>query len=463
MPSKVVAVTGGSGQIGTLVLRRLVNDPDIARVISIDRRPPYVASTKLQPIDADIRDHDLARHFTNCEAVVHCAALVAARAPPEIFHSVNVDGGKNVFRAAVSAGVKTIVHISSVMAYGCAANHPVPIDEHAIRVDQPDFPYVSCKFQLEEFIDQFEKDEPDVAISRIRANVLIGRNMPHLLGKLLHVGWIPDIGGTPLPLVWDEDVADLVMAALRNRARGAFNASAEDLLNADELGRRVGFRSVRTPSLLVLAYRTLRAALASFGLHLLPDPAWVDKMRGAMLVASSKRARTELGWCPHYPTATAVVKRFQEVSPRGTDLRVQLFLWFSILLLDRRSAILPDRRCRINICVDGPTGRDLTFLLTPDRIKVASGPRPNPSSTIVLRDSVFRALLVGTIEPDRARRDGRISVEGEAADWTVFRRLVELLVAPQRAGGIRGTLIRFMARLLASSKPVDRPDSSSVR
>src|SRR6266702_3502093 len=169
-----------------------------------------------------------------------------------------------------------------------------------------------------------------------RANVLIGRNMPHLLGKLLHVGWIPDIGGTPLPLVWDEDVADLVMAALRNRARGAFNASAEDLLNADELARRVGFRSVRTPSLLVLAYRTLRAALASFGLHLLPDPAWVDKMRSAMLVASSKRARTELGWCPHYPTATAVVKRFQEVSPRGTDLRVQLFLWFSILLLDRR-------------------------------------------------------------------------------------------------------------------------------
>ena len=36
----------------------------------------------------------------------------------------------------------------------------------------------------------------------------------------------------------------------------------------------------------------------------------------------------------------------------------------------RRSAILPDCRCRINICLDGPTGRDLTFLLTPDRIKV---------------------------------------------------------------------------------------------
>ena len=68
MLSKVVAVTGGSGQIGTLVLRRLVNDPDVARVISIDRRPPFVASTKLQPIEADIRDQDLAFAARGVEA-----------------------------------------------------------------------------------------------------------------------------------------------------------------------------------------------------------------------------------------------------------------------------------------------------------------------------------------------------------------------------------------------------------
>ncbi len=444
-----VAVTGGSGQLGTLVIRRLVNDPDVERVIAIDLQPPFVASPKLTAVRADIRDGDLARHLDNCEALVHCAALVASGAPDEMVRSVNVEGGKNVFRAAVTAGLHTIVHMSSITAYGCMADHPVPLREDSPR-RQSDFSYAASKFELEEFLDGFEQEHPDVAISRIRANVLVGRHMRHLFGWSLHAGWIPNLGKAPLPLIWDEDVADLVVLALRARARGPFNAAAGELLVADELAERAEMVSVRPLQPLGYAYRSVRAALMSMGLNLLSDPAWFDKMQDAMLVASTDRARTELGWSPTVPTATAVIRRFREEVPLAVDLRVQLLLSLWMRTLTSLSLDCPGPH-RINLLLDGRSGRDLTLLIADSRFRIASGPRPGPTSTIRLRDALLRDLLTGAAETGSARRAGLISVEGNPADWDVFELVVSGLVDRQRLRDPGAALFRRLASFAASS------------
>ncbi|MCG3172277.1 MAG: hypothetical protein GMKNLPBB_00425 [Myxococcota bacterium] len=54
-----VAVTGGSGQLGTHVLRRLIADRTIKEIVSIDLRPPQVVSGKLRHVRIDIRDEEL--------------------------------------------------------------------------------------------------------------------------------------------------------------------------------------------------------------------------------------------------------------------------------------------------------------------------------------------------------------------------------------------------------------------
>ena len=451
---KIVAVTGGSGQLGTLVLRRLFNDPKIEQVVAIDLQPPCVASPKLRTVTADVRDRDLARHFRHCEALIHCAALVSAGASAERFQSVNVDGGKNVFEAAIEAGVKTIVHISSITAYGCVADHPVPIVESSPRQHQRNFAYASSKFLLEEFLDAFEPQHPDVAISRIRANVMLGRNVPHLLGWSLHAGWIPNLGRTPLPLVWDEDVADLVILALRARARGAFNAAAEELLEADELAKRTGLASVRPARPLGFAYRASRAALASLGLERLSDPDWFDKMKGAWLVASSQRARSELGWSPRHPTAAAVVQRFRDFAPLGIDRRVQFLLQFWARTLNQ-SRMLPAQACRINLWLNGRSGRDLTLLLAEGRLKITSGPQPNPTGSVILRDALFRELLTGTADAEWEKEAGRIVVEGRPEDWEVFKRIVSGLVARQKAADAGAAVLRRMASFLTRTRLVE--------
>src|SRR5918992_4076943 len=126
---RVVAVTGGSGQLGTHVLRRLLADPAVARVISIDPRLPLITSPKLEAIAGDVRDPHLNAHLQGAEALIHCAFIISGGERSPLFRSVNVEGSKNVFHAAVAAGIKTMSFVSSITAYGVVQGHPVPIVE----------------------------------------------------------------------------------------------------------------------------------------------------------------------------------------------------------------------------------------------------------------------------------------------------------------------------------------------
>jgi nucleoside-diphosphate-sugar epimerase len=320
-----IAITGGSGQLGILIVRRLLERSDIDTVVSIHRGAPRIASPKLKFIRADVRDDDLTRHFVGCDTVVHCAFLVTSNAPADVFRSINIEGSKNVFRAAVAAGVEGIVYISSILAYGSVHGHPVPITEDTPRIYQAAFPYSACKFEIEAFLDAFETEHPEVAISRLRASVLLGRTVPHVLGLLLRRGYIPGNGGAPLWIVSDEDVADLVLLAIDKRARGAFNAAAEPR-TADELIEEFGMRRLWAPRPLVLGYAALDRALKRIGLRLPYDASWFICTQGVVLIASTERARNELGWAPRYPSASAVLQRFCEIAPRRLDRRLALAL-----------------------------------------------------------------------------------------------------------------------------------------
>jgi UDP-glucose 4-epimerase len=455
---KVVAVTGGSGQLGTLLLRRLAAHPQVERILSIDLADPLVTSPKLRSIIADIRDENLARHFVGCDAVVHCAFVVTRGASVDQFRSINIAGSANVFATAATAGVATIVYVSSILAYGCLPDHPVPIRETTTRIDQTDFAYASCKFRVEALLDDFETVHPQIAISRIRANILVGRHMRHLLGKLLHIRWLPDIGGTPLPIVWDEDVADLVVLALQQRARGAFNAAAGELLNASELAQVTDFKPVIGRWPIVTTYHYLHAALGLVGLHL-PDPAWYEKTKGAMLVATSERAKTELGWRPLCSTSKAVLERFCAIVPLGLDLRVQIFLCVASHLFG--CALLADRLeqgaapLRINLCLDGRTGRDLTLQRRAGRLAVKAGPQTNPTSTVELDDLLFRKILLGATALEAARRSGAIFFEGDDGDWETFTALVAKIAEYRKGSGWRSRILRGMARLTAWPRSID--------
>lgn len=304
-----VAVTGGSGSFGELVLRRLAEAPEVSRVVSLDVRPPVFDHPKLQAVTADVRDPEIGQHFEGVDAVVHLAFLISRYRPRELYESINVEGSRNVFRAAVAAGVRQIVYSSSVAAYGMVRDHPRPIVEDTPRVHQPDFSYNDAKFRVEAILDDFEPRHPDVVVTRLRMVATLVPGMQSQMGDSLRRGFIPFTSDVPWPIVWGEDVIDAVALVLLKRARGAFNLTADEPMTARQLAAATGLRALRVPRWLGVALARLSPLAAKLGAGHAIDPAWF-KYSDATLVLSSEKACRELGWQRRCPTSLEVLQRF---------------------------------------------------------------------------------------------------------------------------------------------------------
>ena len=119
-----VAVTGASGNLGTALLRRLTAPgAGVAQVRGLARRqPPEIAPyAGVRWHQADLGDpsseEPLAEFLDGVDAVVHLAWALQPGRHPDDLRRVNVDGSRRVVRAAGVAGVRQVVHMSSIGAY----------------------------------------------------------------------------------------------------------------------------------------------------------------------------------------------------------------------------------------------------------------------------------------------------------------------------------------------------------
>ena len=116
-----VLVTGGTGVVGTPVVRYLVEaGREVRGLARSDASALLLAGMGATPVAGDICDPEsLARALAGCEVVYHIAGRVSfCPRDPDRLYEVNVEGTRNVVRAARRAGVRRLVHTSAVVALG---------------------------------------------------------------------------------------------------------------------------------------------------------------------------------------------------------------------------------------------------------------------------------------------------------------------------------------------------------
>jgi dihydroflavonol-4-reductase len=114
-------VTGATGFLGGAIVERLLTDGRVVKALArSDESAAALRELGAQPVRGDVLDAEaLTAAMRGCEVVYHAAGVNALcfRDPSPLFE-VNVQGSRNVVRAAAAAGVRRVVYTSSAAALG---------------------------------------------------------------------------------------------------------------------------------------------------------------------------------------------------------------------------------------------------------------------------------------------------------------------------------------------------------
>jgi UDP-glucose 4-epimerase len=320
-----VAVTGPTGEVGLPLLHGLEADARVGAVRGMARRPFDPAGEGLEKVAfrrGDILDRgSLAALFDGADVAVHLAfAIFGAR---EETRRINLEGSRNVFEAAVSAGVRRLVYASSVAAYGFHPENPQPITEAVPARGSNGFYYSAQKAELEAALAEIVAgSEVEVYVVRPcivagpRATMLIeqvvrgarfGDPVPRLrrgLGRLpLPAPLLPD-PGIPIQLVHHDDVAAALGAAIAGEgAPGAYNLAGAGAVGVADIAHSIGWHSVRVPGPAV----GLSSSLAKHLRFVSPEMEWATAFATPVLMDAGKACR-ELGWEPRFDAAETLLQ-----------------------------------------------------------------------------------------------------------------------------------------------------------
>jgi UDP-glucose 4-epimerase len=320
-----VAVTGASGNVGTSVLRSLIEDPNVEGVVGISRRRPQLSLPKVQWHSADIRDADLAELFRGSDAVIHLAWLIQPSRDERELASVNVEGSARVFEAVAKAGVPKLVYASSVGAYSPGPKDRAVDENHPTDGITTSF-YSRHKARVERLLDSFEEEHPEIEAVRLRPALIfkgeagteirrlfIGPLLPRRLVSRRLIPALPAVRRLNFQAVHSQDVAEAYRLALRPEISGAFNVAAEPVLTPRRLAQLMRAVPVPVPAPLLRA-----AADLTWRARLQPTPpGWVD-MALSVPIMDTRRAREVLGWQPRYDAEQALLELLEGIQ-RGED------------------------------------------------------------------------------------------------------------------------------------------------
>ncbi|MGW7028403.1 NAD-dependent epimerase/dehydratase family protein [Streptomyces xanthophaeus] len=327
-----VVVTGATGNAGTSLVRALAGEPSVSDVLGLARRLPGPAGPRAAGVRwaaADVGPHgpDLAALFDGADAVVHLAWKFQPTHDPVETWETNVLGSIRVFEACARAGVRALVHASSVGAYSPGPYTDLPVDETWPTHGWPGAAYTREKAYLERYLDGYQLTHPQMRVVRMRPaflfkaasaaeqrRILAGPLLPWWLIRPGLIPVVPAVTGLRFQALHTDDAARAYAAAVLRPVTGPFNLVADPVLDTAAVAGLLRARTVQVSS------GAARAVLAAgWRMHLAPaDPGLLDAVL-RMPLLDAGRARTELGWEPA-GTATDAVAAFLDGLRHGTGM-----------------------------------------------------------------------------------------------------------------------------------------------
>ncbi|MHB1421813.1 MAG: NAD-dependent epimerase/dehydratase family protein [Gemmataceae bacterium] len=211
--SSTIVVTGGSGFIGTRLVRRLLAAGHEVRIVDKNAAGPYAHLCTV----CDIRDTaGLQRACAGAQVIYHLAAEHRDDVRPiQLYEEVNVQGSRNVRAAAEALGIDRILFTSSVAVYGFAAHE---LNETA--EPRPFNEYGRTKLEAEKVFREWAEQGSDRSLVIVRPAAVFGEgnraNVYNFLRRIAKKSfWMVGRGNNKKSIAYVENAAAFLEFALR--------------------------------------------------------------------------------------------------------------------------------------------------------------------------------------------------------------------------------------------------------
>ncbi len=245
--AETVMLTGATGFLGSAIALALHRAGHPVRALVRDGTPRDVlAGVPAAFIPGDLTDAaSVARAVEGCGAVIHCAADYRIFVPdPARMWAVNVAGTEAVMRAALAAGCRRVVHVSSVATLKPRADGRPATEADAATPEQAIGPYKRSKTEAERLVERLVAEAGLPAVI-VNPSTPIGPRdrRPTPTGRLILEaarGRMPAYVDTGLNLVHVDDVAAGCVAALTRGTVGERHILGGQDVPLGEMLARIG-------------------------------------------------------------------------------------------------------------------------------------------------------------------------------------------------------------------------------
>jgi predicted dehydrogenase/nucleoside-diphosphate-sugar epimerase len=219
MPRRRVLLTGASGFIGSRVaeIMHLRDGWDVRAVVHNPGNASRLARLPVEMVQGDLKTEEgVKRLVDGCEAVVHCAVGTAWGQRKEIFE-VTVGGTRRLAEASLAAGVKRLVHLSTISVFGDEMRMTGTIDETAPARPIKGSEYGESKLQAEVTIQELVRRGLSAVILRPArvygpySRIFVARPIQAIAERRFRWLGNPDV---PADLIYVDNVVEAILRSL---------------------------------------------------------------------------------------------------------------------------------------------------------------------------------------------------------------------------------------------------------
>jgi UDP-glucose 4-epimerase len=304
-----VLVTGAANRLGTVLAKELLADPQTELVVALDTRTPELpADDRCVHVEADLRAPELPRLLAphRIDALLHNDVLQFPEPgrSARLLHDTNVVGTIQLLAAAAAQPeLRTVVLRSSATIYGSEPNAPAFFTEDMATRFPQRTRWQRDAAEVEKLVAAFARRRPEVVVTMLRFQPIIGRTLDTPIMRLIGSPVIPTwMGFDPMvQVIHGDDAIEAMVLALRSGVRGPVNVAAPDTVSLSRVLRRLGKTAIPLPP---GTFMPLQGLLRRLGLPRmdLDTARFLHYGRGV----DTTRMREELGFEPSLSSIGAI-------------------------------------------------------------------------------------------------------------------------------------------------------------